>query len=153
MASYTTWKSALLASLTAVAGMFDAMASAFSTEVDKKADTAVILTGRTWTGAVNLGADASKEGIIHATLTGNATVTLPTPSSTTPGYTVTLRLKQDSTGGRSVIFKQAFAPWATVITLTPTANAIDLIHLMWSGTEWWVLPSGQAGGIPTGWAI
>lgn len=80
----------------------------------------------------------------RVSLVGNATFTLPTPSAGI-SFTYTLVLVQDATGGRTVTWPTA-VKWhkGTKPTLSTAANAIDLVHLFWTGAEWIGLTGAQA---------
>ncbi|MFN9476460.1 hypothetical protein [Acidovorax sp.] len=68
------------------------------------------------------------------TLTGNATITLSTPTN---GATYKLRLVQDATGSRTVTFSPT-PKWAggTAPTFSTAANAVDIVTLYWNGTNY-----------------
>ena len=77
-------------------------------------------------------------------LTGNVTLTLPTPSATKSG-TITLILKQDATGNRTVTWP-ASIKWTDAIVQQPATapNSTSAIHLLWTGTEWLGLLGGKS---------
>lgn len=87
------------------------------------------------TGAVNLTAAAYPSTRLW-TLTGNVTLTLPTPSALTSG-TITLVTTQDATGGRTITWP-AGIKWPDGIQRQPAAgaNTKSVIHLLWTGVEW-----------------
>lgn len=78
------------------------------------------------------------------TLTGNVTLTLPTPSSTSSG-TFTLVLTQDTTGSRTITWPAA-VKWPDGIAQQPAAavNTVSVIHLLWTGTAWLGLLGGKS---------
>jgi hypothetical protein len=77
-------------------------------------------------------------------LTGNVTLTLPTPSAATSG-TFTLVLTQDATGGRTITWP-AGVKWPDGIAQQPAsaANSLSAIHLLWTGTAWLGLVGGKS---------
>lgn len=97
-----------------------------------------VVTGLTWTGAVNLSTQADASRLLQATLTGNVTLTLPTPSSAR-AYTVTLVLKQDTTGSRTLTIPAALSSYGIDVVLSTAPSATDIVHLLWTGTNWVVL--------------
>jgi hypothetical protein len=73
------------------------------------------------------------------TLTANTTLTFTAP----PGpCTVTLRLVQDATGGRTVTWP-ATVKWAGAAApvLTAAANAVDVVSLYWNGATYYGVAS------------
>ncbi len=74
-------------------------------------------------------------GIVQtATLTGGITLTLT--SGTYKGQTLELRLTQDATGSRTATWPSNFKKAGGSLTLTTTANAIDVIRMSWDGSSW-----------------
>lgn len=97
------------------------------------------------TGTINI-----TEAMLPSTriwnLTGNVTITLPTPSAT-KSATITLVLKQDATGGRTVTWPTSpTLKWTEGIVQAPAAaaNSTSVIHLLWTGTEWLGLLGGKS---------
>lgn len=79
-------------------------------------------------------------------LTGNITLTLPAPASTTSG-TVTLVLTQDATGGRTITWPTSpTLIWPDGIVQQPAtaANTTSVIHLLWTGTQWLGMLAGKS---------
>jgi hypothetical protein len=75
------------------------------------------------------------------TLTANCTITLPTA---TAGRSLTLLLRQDGTGSRTVTWDSALWASGTAPTLTTTASALDvLVFICIDGTNWMGFVSGQ----------
>jgi hypothetical protein len=73
---------------------------------------------------------------VDITLTGNCTLTLPTPQ---PGSYITLVLRQDSTGSRTVTWPSTIMQWIaqTAPTLSTAANAIDVVTIFSTdGVNW-----------------
>lgn len=84
------------------------------------------------TGATT--ADFSAKSTYEYLLTGNVTFTFTNPTGR--GW-VALRLKQDTTGGRTVAWP-ASVRWSggTAPTLTATASKTDYISFYWNGTNY-----------------
>ena len=74
------------------------------------------------------------------TLTGNATITMPTAVS---GKSFTLLLKQDGTGSRTVTWTTVSWPSATAPTITSTASKMDKYVFISDGTYWYGATAGQ----------
>jgi hypothetical protein len=74
------------------------------------------------------------------TLTGNATITMPTAVN---GKSFTLLLKQDATGSRTVTWTTVSWPSATAPTITSTASKMDKYVFISDGTYWYGSNSGQ----------
>lgn len=76
--------------------------------------------------------DATSGTIQTMTLTG--TVTISALSTPVAGQSVTLKIKQDATGGRTLTSTMKFAGGSK--TLTTTSNAIDVINITYDGTDY-----------------
>jgi hypothetical protein len=74
------------------------------------------------------------------TLTGNATITMPTVGA---GKSFIIMLKQDGTGSRSVTWSTVTWPAATAPTITGTANKQDIYSFFSDGTSWFGTTIGQ----------
>ena len=111
------------------------------------------VTGLSWTGNVNLTSLAAEPAMLHATLTGNVTLLLPALPAGHRGIVVTLRLAQDTTGGRTVMIPGAQAAWSTAYVHTGTPNSVDVLHLLWMGNAWLAMPAAQNIGTPTSWVV
>lgn len=74
------------------------------------------------------------------TLTGNATITMPTAVS---GKSFIIMLKQDATGSRSVTWSTVSWPSATAPTITGTASKMDIYSFFSDGTNWYGTTIGQ----------
>ena len=74
------------------------------------------------------------------TLTGNATITMPTAVS---GKSFTLLLKQDATGSRTVTWSTVSWPGGTAPTITSTASKLDKYVFISDGTSWFGSTAGQ----------
>lgn len=80
------------------------------------------------------------------TLTGNVTLTLPTPVATPKrSGTITLVLTQDGTGGRTITWP-AGIKWPDGIVQQPGAglNTISIFHLLWTGANWIGMLGGKS---------
>ena len=111
-----------------------------------------VIPGLTWTGAVDLTTIVTGPVYLRSTLTGNVTLTLPTPSAAR-AFTVTIDLRQDTTGSRLLVIKNAGTSYAVPIALQTAANSRDIIHLLWTGADWVALLGAPAVGIPTSWIV
>lgn len=74
------------------------------------------------------------------TLTGNATITMPTA---TAGKSFILLLKQDGTGSRTVTWSTVKWPGGTTPTITSTASKQDIFSFFADGTNWYGTTVGQ----------
>jgi len=74
------------------------------------------------------------------TLTGNATITMPTA---TAGKSFILLLKQDGTGSRTVTWSTVKWPAGTAPTITSTASKQDIFSFFADGTNWYGTTVGQ----------
>lgn len=74
------------------------------------------------------------------TLTGNATITMPTA---TAGKSFVIMLKQDATGSRSVTWSTVTWPGGTAPTITGTASKQDIYSFFADGTNWYGTTIGQ----------
>ena len=74
------------------------------------------------------------------TLTGNATITMPTAVS---GKSFIMFLKQDGTGSRTVTWSTVVWPGGTAPTITSTASKQDIYSFFADGTNWYGGVIGQ----------
>jgi hypothetical protein len=74
------------------------------------------------------------------TLTGNATITMPTAVS---GKSFIMFLRQDVTGSRSVTWSTVNWASATAPTITSTASKQDIYSFFSDGTSWYGVTVGQ----------
>jgi FtsP/CotA-like multicopper oxidase with cupredoxin domain len=74
------------------------------------------------------------------TLTGNATITMPTATS---GKSFIIMLKQDATGSRSVTWSTVKWAGGTAPTITATASRMDILSFFADGTNWYGTVIGQ----------
>jgi hypothetical protein len=68
------------------------------------------------------------------TLTGNATITMPTATS---GKSFIMYLKQDATGSRTVTWSTVKWAGGTAPTITSTASRQDILSFFADGTNWY----------------
>jgi len=74
------------------------------------------------------------------TLTGNATITMPTAVS---GKSFIMYLKQDATGSRTVTWSTVKWAGGTAPTITSTASRQDIYSFFSDGTNWYGVTVGQ----------
>jgi hypothetical protein len=74
------------------------------------------------------------------TLTGNATITMPTATS---GKSFIMYLKQDGTGSRTVTWSTVKWAGGTAPTITATASRQDIYSFFADGTNWYGVTVGQ----------
>jgi hypothetical protein len=74
------------------------------------------------------------------TLTGNATITMPTATS---GKSFIMYLKQDATGSRTVTWSTVKWAGGTAPTVTSTASKQDIFSFFADGTNWYGVTVGQ----------
>jgi len=74
------------------------------------------------------------------TLTGNATITMPTATS---GKSFIMYLKQDATGSRTVTWSTVKWASGTAPTITSTASRQDILSFFADGTNWYGVVVGQ----------
>ena len=75
------------------------------------------------------------------TLTGSATITMPTAVS---GKSFIMFLKQDATGSRTVTWSTVVWPGGTAPTITSTASKQDIYSFFSDGTNWYGVTVGQS---------
>ena len=91
------------------------------------------------------------QNIVHARLTGNLKVLLP--SSPVVGQTITLELQQDATGGRTLTLPNAVASFGVPITLSTAANALNEVMCLYDGVRWKARVGGLSDSVPTSWVV
>lgn len=74
------------------------------------------------------------------TLTGSATITMPTATS---GKSFIMFLKQDATGSRTVTWSTVKWPGGTAPTITATASKQDIFSFFADGTNWYGITVSQ----------
>jgi len=84
--------------------------------------------------------DLTNGTVQNLTLTGNATITMPTAVA---GKSFIIILSQDGTGGRTVTWSTVSWPSATAPTITSTASKKDIYSFFSNGTSWFGTTIGQ----------
>ena len=84
--------------------------------------------------------DLANGTVQKLTLTGNATITMPTA---TAGKSFVMILVQDATGSRTVTWSTVVWPSATAPTITSTASKRDILSFFSDGTSWFGTTIGQ----------
>jgi hypothetical protein len=84
--------------------------------------------------------DLANGTVQNLTLTGNATITMPTAVA---GKSFIIILSQDGTGGRTVTWSTVSWPSATAPTVTSTASKRDIFSFFSNGTSWFGTTIGQ----------
>ena len=74
------------------------------------------------------------------TLTGNATITMPTAGA---GKSFIIFLRQDATGSRTVTWSTVNWAGGTAPTITSTASKQDIYSFFSDGTSWYGVTVGQ----------
>lgn len=103
-----------------------------------------VVSGLNWSGAVSLDPLALSARTIHATLSGNTTLDMPTPPASV-SFTVTLLLTQDATGGRTLTLPAScLSAYGVDPVLSTAGGTKDLVHLLWTGVQWIALMGAPA---------
>jgi hypothetical protein len=84
--------------------------------------------------------DLANGTVQNLTLTGNATITMPTAVA---GKSFVIILSQDGTGSRTVTWSTVSWPSATAPTITSTASKRDIFSFFSNGTSWFGTTIGQ----------
>jgi hypothetical protein len=84
--------------------------------------------------------DLANGTVQNLTLTGNATITMPTAVA---GKSFIIILSQDATGSRTVTWSTVSWPSATAPTITSTASKRDIYSFFSNGTSWFGTTIGQ----------
>jgi len=84
--------------------------------------------------------DLANGTVQNLTLTGNATITMPTAVA---GKSFIIILSQDATGSRTVTWSTVSWPSATAPTVTSTASKKDIFSFFSNGTSWFGTTIGQ----------
>jgi len=84
--------------------------------------------------------DLTNGTVQNLTLTGNATITMPTAVA---GKSFIIILSQDGTGGRTVTWSTVSWPSATAPTVTSTASKRDIFSFFSNGSSWFGTTIGQ----------
>lgn len=105
-----------------------------------------------WTGHVVLAQHESQSAFLTRRLTGDVTLT-PAPGTPGQAYTCTLLLSQDAAGDHEITVVGAGTSYGVPIALSPSANATDLLHLMWTGSVWIAMMGAAQVAVPTSWVV
>jgi hypothetical protein len=84
--------------------------------------------------------DLANGTVQNLTLTGNATITMPTAVA---GKSFVIILSQDATGSRTVTWSTVSWPSATAPTVTSTASKRDIFSFFSNGSSWFGTTIGQ----------
>jgi hypothetical protein len=84
--------------------------------------------------------DLANGTVQNLTLTGNATITMPTAVA---GKSFIIILSQDATGSRTVTWSTVSWPSGTAPTVTSTASKRDIFSFFSNGTSWFGTTIGQ----------
>jgi hypothetical protein len=84
--------------------------------------------------------DLANGTVQNLTLTGNATITMPTAVA---GKSFIIILSQDATGSRTVTWSTVSWPSATAPTITSTASRRDIYSFFSNGSSWFGTTIGQ----------
>ena len=84
--------------------------------------------------------DLANGTVQKLTLTGSATITMPTASA---GKSFVIILAQDGTGSRTVTWSTVVWPSGTAPTITSTASKKDIYSFFADGTSWYGTTIGQ----------
>lgn len=104
-----------------------------------------------WSGAQTITA-AQARGYLIRRLTGNVTLTMPNGPAG-QAISCTLELRQDATGGRSIIIANAGTPEMLPLPLSQGANAVTILQLLWNGNVWRAALGLPNVGIPASWTV
>lgn len=83
----------------------------------------------------------TQDTVNDVVLTANCAITLPAATS---GTSITLVLKQDGTGSRTVTWSGVKWPGGVTPTLSTTAGAIDVFTFLCSNSQWYGFTAGIA---------
>jgi len=102
-------------------------------------------------GNVSLAA-VDRNAILHWRLTGNTVITA-LPANPFPGQTISIKLRQDGVGSRTLTIKGSETSWAQTLPTSTAANAKDDLAIWWDGVSWVTRAAGFSDGIPASWAV
>ena len=148
MAQLKDWQAGLSGDVTAIAaggtGAATFAAAGLTTLTGSETLTNKTLTNPTVTNYVETPYSANSSTAITLaltngtvqiiTLTGNATITMPTATS---GKSFIMFLKQDGTGSRTVTWSTVKWAGGTAPTITSTASRQDILSFFADGTNWY----------------
>jgi hypothetical protein len=154
MAQLKDWQAGLSGDVTAIAaggtGAATFAAAGLTTLTGSETLTNKTLTNPTVTNYVETPFTANSSTAITLaltngtvqiiTLTGNATITMPTATS---GKSFIMFLKQDATGSRTVTWSTVKWAGGTAPTITSTASRQDILSFFADGSSWFGVVVGQ----------
>jgi hypothetical protein len=106
-----------------------------------------------WTGAVTLAQTESRSKYVKRTLTGDVVLTVAAGVAGI-AYSCTLELQQDASATpRALRVNNARTPMGNVIPLSTSANAIDIVQLLWNGSVWTAFLGAPMLGVPASWVV
>jgi len=102
-----------------------------------KISGAVLNTQDTLTDASTITWNVINSPVAFVTLGGNRTMSAPSGSTPAAGQFISLLVKQDGTGGRTITWNAVYEfPSDTAPTLTATANLGDIFSFRYNGSKW-----------------
>jgi len=98
---------------------------------------AVLNTQDTLTDQATIVWDVIASPVAFVTLGGNRTMAAPSGTGTAAGQFISLLVKQDGTGSRTITWNAAYSfPSGTAPTLTTSTNLGDLFSFRYNGSKW-----------------
>ena len=98
---------------------------------------AVLNTQDTLTDQATIAWDVIASPVAFVTLGGNRTMAAPSGTGAAAGQFISLLVKQDGTGGRTITWNAVYEfPSDTAPTLTATANLGDIFSFRYNGAKW-----------------
>lgn len=100
-------------------------------------------TGLSWSGSTDISSMVTGPTLLVATLAGNTTLSLGTPSPD-KAFTVTVVLTQGAGGSKTITATGVKWSYGVPPALSTAAGAIDILNFLWTGTVWIGLVGGMA---------
>ena len=98
---------------------------------------AMLNTQDTLTDQATIAWDVIASPVAFVTLGGNRTMAAPSGTGAAAGQFISLLVKQDGTGGRTITWNAVYEfPSDTAPTLTATANLGDIFSFRYNGAKW-----------------
>ena len=98
---------------------------------------AMLNTQDTLTDQATIAWDVIASPVAFVTLGGNRTMAAPSGTGAAAGQFISLLVKQDGTGGRTITWNAVYEfPSDTAPTLTTTANLGDIFSFRYNGAKW-----------------
>jgi len=98
---------------------------------------AMLNTEDTLTDAATITWNVVNSPVAFVTLGGNRTMAAPSGTGAAAGQFISLLVKQDGTGGRTITWNAVYEfPSDTAPTLTATANLGDIFSFRYNGSKW-----------------